>query len=336
MNARISVIIPNYNGSATARTCLESVFKSNYTDFEVIVVDDHSSDDSLTIIGMYPCRIVRLYTHFGAAFARNMGAKASHGEILFFTDIDCVLAEDTLSIVARHFPEDVNHIPSSHLVIGGTYSSHAYDKKFFSQFQSIFIRYSELKYLHTPDYISSHAMALPRKLFQRYTGFNNNLMLMEDVEFSHRLRSHGMHLVMDPKLEVQHIFNFSLWGSLRNALRKSKYWTSYSLAHHDLLTDSGTASIELKINSLAFLVSLFVIMTSIMTNQVLVLGALAIVLAINGMINYRFIVSTYRAHGIWFLIPALFYYFYMFPIAVLLGGVMGMTSFIVKPIIGRS
>jgi len=57
---------------------------------------------------------------------------------------------------------------------------------------------------------------------------------------------------MNADLQVQHIFRFSLRRSLRNAVKKARYWTMYSLANRDVLADSGTASLELKANVLLF------------------------------------------------------------------------------------
>jgi teichuronic acid biosynthesis glycosyltransferase TuaG len=77
MEEFVSVIIPNYNGSATIAKCLGAVYSSDHAFFEVIVVDDCSTDHSTEIIGTFPCSLVKLDTHVGAAGARNMGALRS-------------------------------------------------------------------------------------------------------------------------------------------------------------------------------------------------------------------------------------------------------------------
>ncbi|MBI1864641.1 MAG: glycosyltransferase family 2 protein [Nitrospirae bacterium] len=105
MAGTISVIIPNRNGSATIGKCLEAAFSSRSDPFEVIVVDDGSEDRSVEIIKRFPCRLIRLERHAGAAKARNVGAREAKGDILFFTDADCLLQEDTLSAAARAFAE---------------------------------------------------------------------------------------------------------------------------------------------------------------------------------------------------------------------------------------
>ena len=89
-------------------------------------------------------------------------------------------------------------------------------------------------------------------------GFKENFLpILEDVEFSHRLRRTGFKLTMNPEILVRHIFNFTLIKSLKNAFRKSLYWTIYSLKNKDLLTDSGTASIELKFNVASFFLAYY-------------------------------------------------------------------------------
>ena len=92
----ISVIIPNRNGARTLRQCLSAALQSDYPHFEIIVVDDASQDQSTAIVGDYPCRLIELPHHSGAAAARNMGARHSRGGTLFFTDADIFTIGDFL------------------------------------------------------------------------------------------------------------------------------------------------------------------------------------------------------------------------------------------------
>ena len=85
MGRSISVIVPNYNGGRTIGRCLEALFASSYDNFEVIVVDDCSSDGSAEIIRRFPCRPVLLDERSGASRARNIGAQNSAGEVLFLS-----------------------------------------------------------------------------------------------------------------------------------------------------------------------------------------------------------------------------------------------------------
>ena len=83
MTPFISVIIPNRNGEKTIGLCLEAALASQYDNFEIVVVDDGSSDNSANIIARYPCRFIRL-TDKTDLFSRHelSGAKAETGLIV--------------------------------------------------------------------------------------------------------------------------------------------------------------------------------------------------------------------------------------------------------------
>jgi glycosyltransferase involved in cell wall biosynthesis len=134
MTVSVSIIIPNRNGGATIGKCLEAAFSSGYKDFEVIVVDDFSVDQSVEVIRRYPCKFLQLAKHSGASRARNVGADHSSGDILFFTDADCLLNEDALTIAVESLSS-----AGPNVVLGGTYTIRPVDQTFFSRFQSVFI-----------------------------------------------------------------------------------------------------------------------------------------------------------------------------------------------------
>lgn len=322
MSPYISVVIPNYNGAGTIARCLEAALASRYERFEVIVVDDGSDDHSVAVIRRFPCRLVRLPRHSGAAKARNAGAACARGTLLFFTDADCLLEPDTLAKAAR--AADTRG-PAA--VIGGTYTPFPSDPGFFSTFQSVFIHYSETKRTETPHYLATHALAIDAGLFRRSGGFAERFLpILEDVEFSHRLRRRGLWLTMDPQIQVRHIFGYSLFGSLRNAVRKSMYWTAYSMANGDLFEDSGTASAELKLNVAAFALMTLLAVVGMACDPRICWGV-PLLIALNGVANRRLFRSFWDAKGASFALAATAYYFFIYPVAVGTGGLLGALRF---------
>lgn len=322
MNKRISVIIPNHNGAATIGCCLDAAFASAHDNFEVIVVDDCSTDNSVGIINKFPCKFIQLDRHSGASKARNDGARNSSGEILFFTDADCVLQKNTLSVVDKSFPDN------GKIMLGGSYTKIPFDDNFFSTFQSLFIHYSETK-KESPDYVATHAMAISRDVFNKSGGFPEVFLpIIEDVEFSHRLRRSGIKLATNPDLLVQHIFNFTLSKSIRNAFRKSKYWTIYSLKNRDIFADSGTASSELKINVASYCFCILFLVLYFTFGHAGFLFLLSLVFAFNLFANRNFLSLFFKTKGLLFSMAATGYYMILYPLSVGAGTLSGIINYL--------
>lgn len=319
----VSVIIPVRNGAATIARCLEAAFASRYERFEVIVVDDGSDDNSAEIIKTFPCTFVQLPGPCGVSRARNIGACHSHGDILFFTDADCLLNRDTL--VAAVATLDA---AGREVVLGGTYTVKPADDRFFSAFQSAFVNHAESRDRNNPDYIAAHAMVLYADTFEKSGGFAENFMpILEDVDFSHRLRRTGHRLVMDPGIQVRHLFDYSLLGSASNGFRKSKFWTIYSIHNRDLLADSGTASRALKLDVAALFGSILAALCGLVTGNAWCFIIIAVLMLLNIAVNRDLLQLFYRARGMVFALAAAAYYLLVYPLVVGAGGLAGVLGY---------
>ena len=90
-NQLVSVVIPIYNREKTIIRAINSVLSQTYTNVEVIVVDDCSEDNSVRVVKQlesFKIRIIELSENHGAAYARNVGIKASNGYYIAFLDSD--------------------------------------------------------------------------------------------------------------------------------------------------------------------------------------------------------------------------------------------------------
>lgn len=99
-NPLVSVIIPVYNASKHLKEAVDSVLNQTYREFELLVVDDGSKDNSLEILLSYDDPRVRVFTQMnqGACMARNRALQESKGEYVKFVDADDVLYPDALRI----------------------------------------------------------------------------------------------------------------------------------------------------------------------------------------------------------------------------------------------
>jgi len=94
---KVSVVVCTYNGARTLEQCLHSLLRLDYPDFEVIVVDDGSEDDTASILDRFPeIRVIRQPNH-GLSAARNAGLQAAAGTVIAYTDSDCFADRDWLS-----------------------------------------------------------------------------------------------------------------------------------------------------------------------------------------------------------------------------------------------
>lgn len=103
---KISVIICVYNGMDRIGHALESLRRLRYPDYEVIVVDDGSSDGTLNLVAQYAEVRLIASVHAGLSVARNLGAATAMGAILAYTDDDCMVDPDYLFWLAKAYAEN--------------------------------------------------------------------------------------------------------------------------------------------------------------------------------------------------------------------------------------
>ena len=99
----LSVIVPAYNAEATLTALLNSLSAQSYKDYEVVVIDDFSRDRTSRIAMDHQCKLIALSKNHGPAYCRNIGVKNASGEILVFTDSDCLVDNHWLANIHRCF-----------------------------------------------------------------------------------------------------------------------------------------------------------------------------------------------------------------------------------------
>jgi GT2 family glycosyltransferase len=108
-----SVVVCSYNGGATVESCLRSLERLNYPDYEVVFVDDGSTDHTQDILRRFPWVRNIKQTNMGLSHARNVGLHAARGQIVVYTDSDCEADEDWLYYLALSLTR------SKHVGVGG-------------------------------------------------------------------------------------------------------------------------------------------------------------------------------------------------------------------------
>ncbi|NOZ82952.1 MAG: glycosyltransferase [Euryarchaeota archaeon] len=323
---KVSVVIPVHNGEKVIGRCLDAVFRSSYPEFEVVVVDDCSTDRTREICRSYPVKLISFEEHAGVSKARNTGARNASGEVLLFIDADCIMLEDTIQRLID------TKLRTGAEIVGGTYTRLPEDShSFFSTFQSVYVNYCESRNPENPDYAATHCMAVDRDVFLKLGGFIEGSYIgvaasVEDVEFCHRAKRAGYRVVMEPQAMVKHVFNFNLYRSLRNAVKKSMYWTMYSLDNRDITQDSGAASKELKLNVACYFSSALLLLAAVALPALLL--AVPPVYALNLYANRGFFRALRETKGTGFMLKGIAYYTLLYPAAVGAGAAAGVLRYL--------
>ncbi len=201
-NPKISIILPIYNSEKTIGEALTAIRSLEYKNYEVIIVDDNSSDNSVRIAEKFKFNIVKLKENHGAAEARNIGSRKASGELLLFTDADVILPKDTLTKAAKYYSKGKN-------IFIGMFSPKLRFKNIFSQYKHLYLCYYYLKqgeHLHTLD---TSLTVIKRSIFEKHNGFDKTIRISEDAELGTRLLRAGETITQPKDLNMEHIKHYS-------------------------------------------------------------------------------------------------------------------------------
>jgi len=217
-----------YNGATTLDACLRALAMQTVdpSRYEVIVVDDGSTDGSAEIAAEHGMTLIR-QARQGAAAARNRGAQQAHGLILLFTDADCEPLPTWIEEMLAPFADSA--------VAGakGTYRTRQ---------QSLVARFTQAEYeekydrlarLERIDFVDTHAAAYRRDLFLEAGGFDASFpaALVEDQELSYRLAERGHKLVFAPAACVYHQHPATTWHYARRKIQLGRWKVRVHLRH---------------------------------------------------------------------------------------------------------
>jgi O-antigen biosynthesis protein len=99
---RVSVVVCTYNGGRTLEQCLRSLLALDYPDYEVLVIDDGSTDNTADVLAGFPSVRAIHQPNRGLSAARNLGLRAATGAIVAYTDSDCYADPDWLTHLVDH------------------------------------------------------------------------------------------------------------------------------------------------------------------------------------------------------------------------------------------
>ena len=210
MNPRVSVLIPCYNAGEYLAMALDSVLAQTFGDFEIIVVDDGSSDNSCAVAEKYPeVKLVR-HAHSGISATRNLAVSKASGDLIAFLDADDLWAPDKLEKQVAYL--DAN--PDCELVF--TLAENFFD----GDESEMTERQAQLLNANMDNYLAS--CCIRKTVFDRHGGFDEQRAFGEDTHWVTRLWASGVnmkHCIMLP-LYFRRIHNGNISLSHRKVEQK--------------------------------------------------------------------------------------------------------------------
>ena len=207
----VSVIVCSYNGGPTLASCLDSLGKLNYPQYEIILVDDGSTDDTSYIAAQFPWVRYIHQSNQGLSHARNTGAAAAKGEVFAYTDSDCMVDPDWLYYLIGTL------VSGDYAGVGGPNVTPP--AKSWIQ-ACVAAAPGGPSHVLLTDVVAEHIpgcnMAFYRWAFEGVGGFDTEYRKAgDDVDFCWRIQQAGWVVAFSPTAIVWHYRRFTLRAFLR-------------------------------------------------------------------------------------------------------------------------
>jgi glycosyltransferase involved in cell wall biosynthesis len=232
----ISVIVPVYNGAKFLPRCLGALFGSDHKAFEVLVVNDCSTDESAEISRSYGATVLTTDKQMGPGGARNLAAERANGEILLFVDSDVVVECDTLSKIAARF-ENTPGISA----LFGSYDDAPAEPNFLSQYKNLCHHYVHQISSSEASTFWAGLGAVRRDVFKSAGGFDCErfkVPSIEDIDLGVRLREAGHRIYLDRDIRAKHLKRWEIVSLLRTDIFcRALPWSKLILTRDKMIND---------------------------------------------------------------------------------------------------
>lgn len=220
----VSIVIPAYNRAGTIRSAIESVLRQTYTDFEVLIVDDGSTDDTMAKVAEISDPRIRMLANpenMGAGAARNTGIDHAKGVWIAFQDSDDEwLPEKLQKQMQLLTAKGADHIACyCGLLVVGQLNQSQHERR-----QVLYIPDSKLarvdgdisRTVLSTNPASTQTLVIRRDIIKAIGGFDEDLPALEDWEYVLRLAQQGSFAFVDEPLVLQFFSDNSLTRSQLN------------------------------------------------------------------------------------------------------------------------
>ncbi|MFA5410522.1 MAG: glycosyltransferase family 2 protein [Candidatus Omnitrophota bacterium] len=315
------MIVPVYNREDVIEKCLKSIRSSAYRDYELIVVDCGSTDNTVAVAGLYADRVIELAGAAERSKARNNGFEAAQGEVIVNIDSDVLIRPDTLGIIEGYLR---NH-PEADALTGCLAKEHPHHG-FFSQYKNLYMHYNFSRLPARVSFLYGSLCALRRSAWQDY---KPEINIAEDTELGQRLAASGKKIAFLRELEVAHLKKYDFLSFIKNDFVIPFHWARLFIKYKgwEQLGRNKTGFAHVSLGQLAAVVLaplIFIFLLAGFLNRPYFLIAALLTFAWY-FFNFRFLKFLAQEKGVIFGSRALFITF-LDNIAMALGIAVGLLA----------
>jgi glycosyltransferase involved in cell wall biosynthesis len=214
----LSVVVPVRNGGPDFERCLRRLRDSFLTDYELIVIDDGSTDNSADLAIQAGATVFRNPAPQGPAAARNLGARIARADLIFFLDADVAVYPRTLGLARARFEVD-----RGLSALFGSYDSNPAAPGIVSQYRNLLHHFVHQQGSFEQGIRPAHTFwtgcgMIRRDVFLAFGGFDPRLYprpAIEDIELGYRLTQSGHRIVLARDVLATHMKRWSLAEMVR-------------------------------------------------------------------------------------------------------------------------
>ncbi|MGQ0633378.1 MAG: glycosyltransferase family 2 protein [Planctomycetaceae bacterium] len=197
----VSAIVPVYNGGPAFVQCLESLRAAIPPIAEILVIDDGSTDGSDRVAQQFAVTLLQTGGRRGPAVARNQGARAARGDLLFFVDADVTMPPGALEVF-MHLFDGASGVDA----VIGSYDDAPAELNLLSQYKNLLHHYVHQQAASEGFTFWGACGVIRRSVFLEVGGFDERYRQpsIEDIELGYRLRSAGRRIRVCKPLQVKH------------------------------------------------------------------------------------------------------------------------------------
>jgi len=196
---KVSIVVPCYNAQDTVLMCAKGCLSQDYPNLEIIFVDDGSTDRTLRLLREFDDIKVISQNNKGPAAARNLGWRSSQGEIICFTDSDCIPNRTWVTrFVKCYFDQAIDGVGGSYDIVNSD--------KWLSRCIHEEIIYRHKNMPKFVDYLGSFNVSYKRDVLVELSGFDESFLRAsgEDNDLAYRAVKYGYKLMFDKENLVAH------------------------------------------------------------------------------------------------------------------------------------